>query len=217
MLALALVNRGFLKVEVQHRVCCGAPTRRTSRATPPCRARPGSSCRSTFGQRFDERVNEGDKACDRVRRRRGRAAAVGSFDVGMMSTPAPRARPRSAGSRGRSSPSRSARGGPPVTGPIATASPAAGPDHVARPRSFPWNTLVMSDSVPGMMSAPMPMSEREAMRLARRARHRRRQRAEPEHGQAHLQGARRPNRSPGCRPSAAGRNHQRVGSTIHWS
>jgi hypothetical protein len=35
---------------------------------------------------------------------------------------------------------------------------------IARPRSLPSKTFVISDSVPGMMNAPpMPMSERAAM------------------------------------------------------
>ena len=78
-----------------------------------------------------------------------------------------------------------------MSGPSTPARPAVpAQTPIALPRSRAGKTLVMIDSVAGMMNAPpMPMNARVAMSWSDGRRERRRERAEPEHDQAELQRA----------------------------
>ena len=131
-------------------------------------------------RRLDDAVEQhGRGRRSRAPRRPGRASGrVGSFDVGIRKTPGEQADDddRDVHEEDRAPVEvleQEAAGQRAEHDPRGRRSPAQTP--IALPRSGPGNTLVMIDSVAGMMNAPpMPMNARVAMSCSDDARERRR-------------------------------------------
>ena len=176
---------------------CAPPTAGTHRAiTAPSakHARIVGSAPPVLGRLDDPVEQHGETRRSTAPRRPGRAAVpTGSFDVGMRKTPGEQAdhddrdvheedrapvevlEQEAAGERAEHA------GEPGGAGPD-TRSPCPAPRT--------GNTLVMIDSVAGMMNAPpMPMNARVAISCSRAVGERRRQRPDAEHHEAELQRA----------------------------
>ena len=154
--------------------------------------------------------------------RKSTRGAAGSRDVGTKSCPPTRATTTTGTLTRKTEPhQKCSRSQPPVTGPMATAMPA-----VADQMAMAWarsrrsvNTLVMIESVAGMISAaPMPMIARVAMRWLALVAKAEAIDAEPMIVRPMARAPRRPNRSP-SEPIVSSRpaNTRMYESTTHWS